>query len=73
MAQRRTDKGAIESHLGHTRTVVMAALADIMGDPRRQELLQSRKNTGCHHLGAQRIRLQLSEIELPVIQPNVSI
>ena len=64
MAKRRADEGAVDGHLGHTRGEVVAALAPVMGDPRRQELLQTRQSSRGEHLGAQRVALQLLEVGL---------
>lgn len=42
----------------------MAMLANVMRNPRSQELLKTGEGSGSQHLGAQGVRLQLSEIEL---------
>lgn len=64
VAQRRTDKHAVESHLRHTRAEVVAVLANIIGDPRSDEFLQTGQHTGCQHLRAQRVQLQFTQVEL---------
>jgi hypothetical protein len=42
----------------------VAALAPVMRNPRGKELLQTGKGTGCEHLGAQRVALELLQIRL---------
>lgn len=42
----------------------MAMLADIVGEPRGDEFLQSRQYSGCQHLGPQRVGLKLFQIDL---------
>jgi hypothetical protein len=42
----------------------VAVLADIMGEPRGQQLLQTGEHTGGEHLGAERVVLQLLEVGL---------
>lgn len=68
MAQRSADKHSVEGHLGHAGAEVVAVLADIMRNPRGEQLLQGQKDARCEHLGAQRVRLQLSEMDLPLCQ-----
>ena len=41
VAERGADDGAVQRHLGHTRGEVVAALAPVVRDPRREELLQA--------------------------------
>lgn len=64
VAQRRADEHAVERHLGDARAKVVAMLADIVGDPGGQQLLQTRQHTGGEHLGAQRVGLELAEVGL---------
>lgn len=40
----------------------MTRLAPVVGDPRGQELLETRQSTRSQHLGAQRVALQLLEV-----------
>lgn len=42
----------------------MAVLAPVVGNPRREELLQAGQGARGEHLGAQRVLLQLLEIGL---------
>lgn len=64
MAQGRGDEHAVQRHLRDARAEVVAVLADIVGEPRGQQLLQTREHTGGEHLGAQRVVLQLLEVGL---------
>lgn len=64
MAQRRADEHPVQRHLGHARAEVVAVLADVVGDPRGEKLLQPGQHAGGEHLGAQRVRLQLTEVGL---------
>lgn len=52
MAQGRGNEHAIQDHLGHARTEVMAMFGDIVGEPRRDEFLKTRESTRGEHLGA---------------------
>ena len=45
MAQRRGDEHAVQRHLGHTMAEIVAVLANIVGDPGREEFLQGREDT----------------------------
>jgi hypothetical protein len=58
----RADQGTVDSHLGDTRSEVVARLAPVVGDPRCKELLQTRQSTRGQHLGAQWVALQLLEV-----------
>ena len=64
MAQRGGDEHAVQGHLGHAMAEIVAVLADIVGDPGREEFLQGREDTRGQHLGAQRVRLQLAQVKL---------
>jgi hypothetical protein len=64
VAQGRADHGAIQGHLGHARGEVVAALAPVVRNPRREELLQARQRARGEDLGAQRVALQLLEVRL---------
>ena len=64
MAQGGADEHAVEKHLGDARAEVVAVFADIVGDPGGDELLKAGEDTGGQHLGAQRVGLQMLEIEL---------
>jgi hypothetical protein len=64
VAEGRADDGAIEGHLGNTRGEVMAALAPVVRDPRREKLLQTRQSAGGEHLGSQWVALQLLQVRL---------
>lgn len=66
MAERRSDKHAVKDHLRHAGAEVMAMLADVVGNPRGKQLLQTRERTRGEHLRAQRVRLQLLEVELQI-------
>jgi hypothetical protein len=66
VAERRADEGTVDGHLGDTRGEVVAVLAPVVGDPRGEELLQTRQRARGEHLGAQRVLLQLLEIGLGV-------
>ena len=45
MAQRGGDEHAVQGHLGHAMAEIVAVLADIVGDPGREEFLQGREDT----------------------------
>lgn len=64
MAQRGGDEQAVQGHLGHAMAEIVAVLANIVGDPGREEFLQGREDTRGQHLGAQRVRLQLAQVKL---------
>ena len=72
MAQRGGDEHAVQGHLGHAMAEIMAVLANIVGDPGREEFLQGREDTRGQHLGAQRVRLQLAQVKLDSIHSLVS-
>ena len=72
MAQRGGDEHAVQGHLGHAMAEIVAVLADIVGDPGREEFLQGREDTRGQHLGAQRVRLQLAQVKLDSIHSLVS-
>lgn len=42
MAKGRADDGAVQGHLWHARSEIVARLAPVVGDPRCKELLQTR-------------------------------
>jgi hypothetical protein len=58
----RADQGTVDGHLGDTRGEVVARLAPVVGNPRGQELLETRKGARGQHLGAQWVALQLLEV-----------
>lgn len=64
VTQRGGNEHAVQRHLGDARAEVVAVLADIVGEPRGEEFLQTREHTRGEHLGAQRVLLQLAEIGL---------
>jgi hypothetical protein len=64
VAERRADDGAIQRHLGDTGGEVVSALAPVVRNPRCKELLETRKGTGCEHLGAERVALELLQVRL---------
>jgi hypothetical protein len=64
VAERRTDKGAVDGHFGDARGEVVAVLAAVMGNPRGKKLLQTREGARGEHFGAQRVLLQLLEVGL---------
>ena len=72
MAQRGGDEHAVQGHLGHAMAEIVAVLANIVGDPGREEFLQGREDTRGQHLGAQRVRLQLAQVKLDSIHSLVS-
>ena len=59
VTKRSANEGAVDGHLGHPRGEIVSALAPVMGDPRCEELLETRKSTGCEHLGAEGVGLEL--------------
>lgn len=64
MAEGRADEHSVEGHLGNARAEVVAVLADIVRNPRGQQLLQTGEDTGCEHLRAQRVLLEVEEVGL---------
>jgi hypothetical protein len=64
VAQRSGHQSTVDGHLRYTRGEVVAALTPVMGDPRREELLETRQRARGEHLGAQRVALQLLEVRL---------
>jgi hypothetical protein len=64
VAQGCANKGTVQRHLGHARGEVVAALAPVVRDPRREKLLQTGQGAGCEDLGAQRVALQLLQVRL---------
>ena len=64
VSQWGADEGAVEGHLGHTASEVMAMLVAVFRDPRREELLQSSECAGGEHLGAKRVFLELLQVPL---------
>lgn len=65
VSERRSDEGAVNSHLGHARGNVVAVLGAVVRDPGREDFLKSGERAGSEHLGAQRVRLELLEVGLP--------
>ena len=64
MAEWCADERTVCSHLGHPRGEVVAMLVTILGKPRGEELLKASESTGCEHLCAQRILLELIDVGL---------
>lgn len=64
MAEGRADEHSVEGHLGNARAEVVAVLADIVRNPRGQQLLQTGEDTRCEHLRAQRVLLEVEEVGL---------
>lgn len=64
VAHGRTDEHSVERHLRHAGAEVMAMLADIMSEPRGDEFLKSRENTGRQHLCAKGVCLELFQVGL---------
>lgn len=64
VAERGADEHAVEEHLGDAGAEVVAVFADVVGDPGGEELLEAGEDAGGEHLGAQRVGLQMLEIEL---------
>lgn len=64
MAEGSADEGTVDGHLGYSRADVVAVLAAIVGDPRGQDLLQTRQGTRGEHLGPQRVALKLLKVGL---------
>jgi hypothetical protein len=64
VAQGCANKGTVQRHLGDARGEVVAALAPVVRDPRREKLLQTGQGAGCEDLGAQRVALQLLQVRL---------
>jgi hypothetical protein len=67
VAEGRGDEHSVQRHLGDARAEVVAVLADIVGDPRSQQFLQTGEHTGGEHLRAQRVLLELEEVCLLTI------
>lgn len=57
VAQRGADEHAVQRHLGDARAEVVAVLADIVGEIRGEQFLQTGEHAGGEHLGAQRVGL----------------
>lgn len=64
MTKWRTDEGTIDGHLRHAAGEVVAVLAAVFCDPRREQLLKTRERAGGDHLGAHRVVLELFEVPL---------
>ena len=64
MAHGRTDEHSVQRHLWHAGAEVVAVLADIMSEPRGDEFLQRREDTGGEHLCAEGVCLELFEVGL---------
>lgn len=64
MAHGRTDEHSVERHLRHAGAEVMAMLADIMSQPRGDEFLHGREDTGREHLCAKGVGLELFQVGL---------
>lgn len=73
MAEGRADEHSVEGHLGNARAEVVAVLADIVRDPRGQQLLQTGEHTGGEHLCAQRVLLEVEEVGLVVPLGSVAV
>lgn len=67
VAEGGADEHSVQRHLGDARAEVVAVLADIVGDPRSQQFLQTGEHTGGEHLRAQRVLLELEEVGLLTI------
>lgn len=67
VAEGGADEHSVQRHLGDARAEVVAVLADIVGDPRSQQFLQTGEHTGGEHLRAQRVLLELEEVGLLAI------
>jgi len=64
VSQWSRDEHAVKRHLGYPMAEVVAFFANILRDPRREEFLQSREDTGGKHFGTKRVRLELAQVEL---------
>lgn len=64
VAHGRTDEHSVQRHLWHAGAEVVAVLADIMSEPRGDEFLQRREDTGGEHLCAEGVCLELFEVGL---------
>lgn len=64
VAEGCADQCTVDGHLGDARGEVMARLAPVVRDPRREELLETGEGARSEHLGAQRVALELLEIGL---------
>ena len=64
VSNRSTDEGTVDGHLRHARREVVAIFIAILCYPRRKQFLKCGERAGCEHLGAERIRLELSEVGL---------
>lgn len=64
VSQRSRNKHAVKGHLRHPMAEVVAFFANILRDPGREEFLQGREDTGGKHLGTERVRLELAQVEL---------
>ena len=64
MAERRTDKSSVYSHLGHSSSEVVTVLVAVLCDPRGKQFLKSRERSRGEHLGAEGIGLQLLKVGL---------
>lgn len=62
VAQRCAHKGAVGSHLGHTRGEVVSMLVAVLSQPRSKKLLATGKCARSEHLCAQRVLLQLLDV-----------
>ena len=56
------NQGTKSSHLGNSRSKVMAMLVTVLGQPRSQQLLETSQSTSREHLGAQRVGLKLLDV-----------
>lgn len=70
VAEGGADEHSIQRHLGDARAEVVAVLADIVGDPRSQQFLQTGEHTRGEHLRAQRVLLELEEVGLLTIHSS---
>ena len=64
VAERSADEGAVNGHLGDAGSEVIARLAPVVGNPRREKLLEAREGSRRKHLGAQRVLLEVFEVDL---------
>jgi hypothetical protein len=71
VAEGRGNDCAVEGHLGNARGEVGARLAPVVGNPRGEELLQTRQSARGEHLGAQRVALQLLEVGLEHVSRSI--
>ena len=73
VAQWSADESSIDCHLWHAAGEVMTMLVAVLGDPGREELLESCQRAGSEHLCAQRIFLELLQIPLQLIHQHLTL